>query len=156
MSALSVPANAFSDPTQHRIIERLVKAANSATSAISDLSQPGEPLVIPSAEQVWREPITVEFPDDKDYLLSCFEPFGWSIDGVATLATAGSCTVTISIDGTPLGGGSSAAGTTLATVEHTSSNAVTVGAQIVLTISGNSSCEGLNIVLIGRRTFSTL
>ena len=144
MSSLSLPANAFSDPTQHRIIERLVKAANSAT------------LVIPSAEQVWREPITVEFPDDKDYLLSCFEPFGWSIDGVATRAASGSCTVTISIDGTPLGGGSNSAGTTRATVEHTSANDVSVGAQIVLTISGNSSCEGLNIVLIGRRTFSTL
>lgn len=144
MSSLSLPANAFSDPTQHRIIERLVKAANSATS------------VIPSAEQVWREPITVEFPDDKDYLLSCFEPFGWSIDGVATRAASGSCTVTISIDGTPLGGGSNSAGTTRATVEHTSANDVSVGAQIVLTISGNSSCEGLNIVLIGRRTFSTL
>lgn len=153
---LSLPANAFPNPTQHRIIERLVRAANSASSAIGELSQPGEPLVIPKAEQVWREPITVEFPDDKDYLLSCFEPFAWSIDGVATLATSGSCTVTISIDGTPLGGGPSAAGTTLATVEHTSANAVAVGSQIMLTISGNSSCEGLNIVLIGRRTLDTL
>lgn len=94
-------------------------------------------------------PCLIEFPSDKDYKILVKCPFAWTITGVTTITTAGTATVTCKINSTALGGTANSASTSEQSQAHSSSNAVSEGDDIVLTVSSTSSCEGLSVNVTG-------
>lgn len=91
-------------------------------------------------------------PDNEDYPFEINAPFGYTITQVDAICEAGSCTLTIKIGGTALGGGSNSVTTTLSTVMHSSSNVIAAGGTSVFTVSSNSSCDRLRVVVWYTRT----
>ena len=72
---------------------------------------------------------------------------------VNTKTKVGTATVTINIDGVPLGGTPNAASTSQQEQAHTSANVAAAGTDITATLASTSAdCEGLTIALEGTRT----
>jgi hypothetical protein len=143
---LNVPASAWVDPNQHRVMKQIETAANAATAALAALQTP-------AVEQAYGEMISIEFADNKAYTFIKW-PFAWTIDSVTTKCTTGTCTVTVSIDGVSLGGAANSVSTSEVTQAHTTANAVAVGQDIAITISANAAAEGVSVTLTGRRSFA--
>ena len=101
------------------------------------------------AEFGW--PIFIEFPDDKDYPIINI-PVGFTINSVTTKSTAGTCTVTVKINGVALGGTANSVSSTESTQSHTDDNVVAVGDDLTVTVSSNSSAENVAIMIAGTRT----
>lgn len=95
---------------------------------------------------------TIESPDNKDYLFEINCPYGYTITQVDSDCRAGSCTATTKIGGVALGGGANSVSTTMQSKTHSSSNAIALNGTSVVTISSNSSCEGLRLVYWITRT----
>lgn len=94
----------------------------------------------------------IEFPDEKTYRLIINVPYGFTIDSVSTVSDTGTCTATVKINGTPLGGTANSVSTSLDVQTHESANVVEVGDTVSLEITSNSSCEGMTITIAGTRT----
>jgi hypothetical protein len=94
----------------------------------------------------------IEFPDEKTYRLIINAPYGFTIDSVSTVSDTGTCTATVKINGTPLGGTANSVSTSLNVQTHESANVVEVGDTVSLEITSNSSCEGMTITIAGTRT----
>ena len=150
---VKIPATAWTDPNQHRVMKTIEDKVNAASVAIAGLTGLTGSLELVALEQVWPESVTLPFADDGSYPLDPKASFEWTIDSVTTIANTGTCTATLTIDGVPLGGGANAASTALLTVDHTSANVLPVDGALVLTISASASCEGLVVKMAGRRTF---
>ena len=150
---VQIPAGAWSDPNQHRVMKTLESKVNAATTAIAGLVSDTGALQLLAVEQVWSESVLVEYADDKAYMLIPKAAHAWTIDAVTTISSTGTCTATITIDGVALGGGANAASTTIETIAHTSANVLPVDGVLILTVSANASCEGLSVQIKGRRTF---
>ncbi len=88
---------------------------------------------------------------DKSWELVDFG-YGCIIDSVITKTAVGTCTVTILINGVPLGGGANSASTTKQIVNHTTNNVITEDDDITITISDAVSCEDLSINIKLTRT----
>lgn len=103
-----------------------------------------------ASTQTWRFPVHITTPVNKSYT---YLQAGWNgtIDQVVTQSTAGTCTVTVSVQGLAIGGSANAASSTLQTTEHTADNAIYDGNTISITVSSNSSCANLSVTLIGTR-----
>lgn len=95
---------------------------------------------------------TIESPDNQNYLFEINAPYGYEITQVDSDCRAGSCTATTKIGSTALGGGANSVSTTLQSKSHTTNNVVAAGGTSVVTISSNSSCEGLRLVYWITRT----
>jgi hypothetical protein len=95
---------------------------------------------------------TIESPDNKDYLFEINCPYGYTITQVDSDCRAGTCTATTKIGGVALGGGANSVSTTMQSKTHSSSNAIALSGTSVVTISSNSSCEGLRLVYWITRT----
>lgn len=128
------PSNAF-----ERYLERIV-----------DLDEVDEQIATLS---VCNEPVFIEFPDDKDYMVIVDSKEAFTIDAVTTKSSTGTATVTIKIGAVALGGTANSASSTEQTQEHTSANAVAIGDDVTVTVSSNSSCEDLSINMKTTRAF---
>lgn len=132
--------------------------AQGATLAdgITALSEQVGALVIPDATQLHGEHVTIDYADDRAYPIVQFSECAWTILAVVAKCSTGSCTVTVDIDGTPLGGGANSVSTTEGNVGHSTANAVSVGSTITVTISSNSSAELVAVSIVGERELATL
>lgn len=96
----------------------------------------------------------IEFPDDKTYRLIINAPYGFTITSVTTVSDTGTCTATVEINGTPLGGTANSVSSTEQEQPHSSDNVVAVGDTVSVVITSNSGCEGMTLVITGTRTLS--
>ncbi len=100
-----------------------------------------------------RESIFIETPAAKDYRVILNERWNGAVTKVTTRTSAGTCSVTIKVNSTALGGGANSASTTKAEVNHSTVNTFVTGDDIVISLSGVSSdCADLSITLWTSRT----
>ncbi len=102
--------------------------------------------------QTWQQTFLIPFPENKDYPVEVGNVLPRDIETVTAKTATGSCTVTVKIGTTPLGGSSNSATSTASTQSHSSANAYGANASLNITISANSSAEDLTVTLSG--TFS--
>jgi hypothetical protein len=89
----------------------------------------------------------IETPADQDYRIALNLPAGVTITSTTTRSSAGTCTATFKINTTALGGTANSVSTTEQTQAHASANVASVGDDIVLTVSSNSSCADLSFLI---------
>jgi len=99
--------------------------------------------------QTWEQSWLIEFPDNKDYRVVVNSALARTITGVTTRSSTGTCTLTVKINTTALGGTANSVSTTESTRAHSSANAVAAGDDIVFTVSSNSSAENVSVTLTG-------
>lgn len=107
-----------------------------------------------TTQKAWA-PWLVEAPEDKDYPVIIDCPEGLTITKVAAKTTAGTATVTIKINGTPLGGDPTSASTSTSSEEHSTDNVVAEGDEVTITVSDVSDAEGLTVVVSGTQELAT-
>lgn len=127
-------------PVWYRIMDTLLRRFSEAEDVIPALSQ--------ETFGSWH----IEFPDDKDYRLIINIPFAVTIAEVTTRSTSGTCTATVKINTTALGGTANSVSSSEQSQAHTTANAMAAGDDLVLTISSNASCEGMVMTIAGTRT----
>lgn len=98
--------------------------------------------------------VNIELPDDKTYPIALKLPYGLTITGVTSKCTSGTCTATVKIDGVALGGTANSVSSSESTQAHASSNVAAAGADLSVTISSNSSCLDLQLMIEATRTLS--
>ena len=76
----------------------------------------------------------------------------FTITKVTAKSGEGTCTVTVSINGTPLGGGANSVTTSVASVTHSTDNVVNPGNTITVAITSPSSLANLAVSLVGTRS----
>ena len=104
--------------------------------------------------QTWEQSFFIEYPDNGDYRLVINVPVGRTITSVTTRSGAGTCTLTVKINSTALGGTANSVSTTESTQSHSSSNTVQVGDDIVFTVASASSLEKMSVTLSGSVTLA--
>lgn len=91
----------------------------------------------------------IEVADDKAYVVIGKAAQAFTITEVTTIAATGTCTATIEINGTPLGGTANSVSTSEQSQTHSSANEVAAGDTVEIVISSNSGCEGITIDITG-------
>lgn len=99
--------------------------------------------------QAWEQSWLIEYPENKSYRVVVNAALARTITSVTARSSAGTCTMTVNINATPLGGTANSVTSTESTQTHTSANAVAVGDDIVLTVTSNSSSENVSVTMIG-------
>ena len=79
-------------------------------------------------------------PDNQSYTLVLNCPFAGTITKTTTKSASGTCTATFKINTTALGGTANSVSSSEQEQSHSSANAFSVGDDIVVTISSNSTC----------------
>lgn len=92
------------------------------------------------------------YPDNQDYRIWLNAPFAMTITSTTTRSTTGTCTATFKINTTALGGSANSVSTSEQTQNHSTSNSVAAGDDIVITISANSSCENMSFMIAYTRS----
>lgn len=139
--AIPTPGSFNMQPEAYRYIqeqERHLAAAKASAAAIA-----ARPEVID---------FSLSYPADGDYPIEINAPFAYTITQVDSQCTAGSCTATVKIGTTALGGTANSVSTSLQSQTHTTANAVALAGTSKVTISANSACENLRLVLWITRT----
>lgn len=95
-----------------------------------------------------------ESPADGMRRLFINMPYAGTITSTATRSTAGTCTATFSINGTPLGGSANSVSTSESVQSHSSANTFVAGDDIEVTISSNASCANLSFMVGYTRTLA--
>ncbi len=85
----------------------------------------------------------IETPSDKDYGINCYMPFGGTITAVNTICASGTCTATVSIGATPLGGTANAVSNSRQTQAQASANTFVAGDTLKIAVSSNSACADM-------------
>jgi hypothetical protein len=80
--------------------------------------------------------------------------YGFTITEVTTRCTTGTSTVTVTINGTPLGGTANSASTTEQSQAHASANVVAAGDTLAIVVSSNAACEMLTVDIAGTMTLA--
>lgn len=93
-------------------------------------------------------------PLDGDYKIVVKAPHGGTITEVTTISASGSCTLTVKINTTALGGTANSVSSAEQSQAHASSNAFSAGDDIVLTVSSNSSCSKMTFTIKYTRTLA--
>jgi hypothetical protein len=96
----------------------------------------------------------IETPEDKSYVVIQKAAYAFTITEVTTKSSAGTCTVTVKINGVALGGTANSASTTEQSQAHSTANAVAAGDTVEIVVSSNSSCEMLTVDIAGSMTLS--
>lgn len=104
--------------------------------------------------QEWEQSWLIELPDDGDYRVVVDAAVARTITEVTTICTTGTCTLTVKINSTALGGTANSVSPSESTQAHSSANAVAVGDDIVLTISSNAACEKASVKISGTMSLS--
>ena len=110
---------------------------------------------LPAVEQTEFGAWLIPSPEDKDYRLVVNIPYAIDITGVTTVSVSGTCTATVKINSTALGGTANSVSSSEQSQAHSTANAMAVGDDLVLTISSNSSCVDMSITIAGTRTLAT-
>lgn len=95
--------------------------------------------------------IVVEDADDKDYPILRNMASAFEILSVATKSSAGTCTVTVKIGSTALGGTANSVSTSEQIQTHSTSNEGAIGDDVKATISSNSGAEMVEIFITYER-----
>jgi len=91
---------------------------------------------------------------NQDYRLVVNIPYACTINETTTRCTSGTATATFKINTTALGGTANSVSSSEQSQTHTTSNTVSAGDDIVLTISSNSSCLFLSFTIKFTRTLA--
>jgi hypothetical protein len=116
-------------------------------NASSDVQRNGASLAVRA--QSWEQTITIEFPEDKDYPLFQNSQIARTITKVSSKCSTGTCTATVKIGSTALGGTANSVSSTEDVQAHSSDNDIAVGDDGLVTISSNSSAEMVVITISG-------
>lgn len=111
-------------------------------------------LVAATNDQTESTAVFVETVADGTKEIILNSPYEFTITSVTTKSSTGTCTLGVTINGTPLGGSTNAVSTSEVTEAHASDNVVTAGDDVALVVSGNSSCENMAIMIAGTRTLA--
>lgn len=133
-------------PVWYRILKRMFAKMAAAESDIAAL---------PGTQQIEFGSWLIPFAEDKDYRLIVNIPYPVTITAVTTRSAAGTCTATVKINTTALGGSANSVSTAEQTQSHSSSNVMAAGDDLVLTVSANAGCEDMTITIAGTRTLAT-
>ena len=125
-----------------RWLHELERSATSASSSISALDS-GKAAVGQTAFMTFL----FESPDDKDYRVLVNSPIAFTIDSITTISASGTCTLTGKINTTALGGTANSVSTSEQEQTHSSANSVSVGDDVVLTVSSNSSADSVSVTI---------
>ncbi len=87
------------------------------------------------------------FVENGDYSLFLNSPYAFEINSVTTKSSSGTCTATVKINTTTLGGTANSVSSSEQTQAHTTNNSAAIGDDVILTISSNSSCERMKLSL---------
>jgi hypothetical protein len=93
-------------------------------------------------------------PSNKDFRIVVNIPFAGTITKVTTRSASGTCTATFKVNTTALGGTANSVSSTEQEQAHASSNTFSVGDDIVITVSSNSSCVDMSFTILYTRTLS--
>ena len=96
----------------------------------------------------------IEAPAEQDYRIVVNAPFAFTINSTTTRSLSGTCTATFKINTTALGGTANSVSSSEQEQTHSSSNTVSAGADVVITISSNSSCVDLSFMVKITRTLA--
>lgn len=91
-------------------------------------------------------------PANQDYIVGLNMPFGFTAVDMTTICTGGTCTLVTKKNTTAITGLSNSVSTSQATSTATAGNVFSVGDDVRLTISSNSSCVNLAFCLKFTRT----
>jgi len=120
-----------------------------------DLSDTSGGLTTKAAKaQAWSESVIIEFPDDGDYVFPAFFARATTITEVVTECDDGTCTLTVKINSTALGGTANSVSTTRDEQAHTDDNVAADEDDLVLTVSSNSACERMSVTLRGTQVLA--
>ena len=120
-----------------------VKSDLGVTANETDISAIQTALNTVSSFGSWH----IEYGDDKEYVVIQNSPVAFDITEVTAISASGSCTVTVSINGTNLGGSANTVTTSEDIEAHSSANSVSVGDNVEITISSNSLSEGVVVTM---------
>lgn len=96
----------------------------------------------------------IEVADDKDYRVIINSAVGFTINSVTTRSSTGTCTLTVKINATALGGTANSVSTSESTQTHSTSNTLAAGDDLVLTVSSNSGAENVSVTIAATVTLS--
>lgn len=91
--------------------------------------------------------LSVRFPEEGDYTLWRNTPYAITIKNTTSKSSAGTATATFKIGSTPLGGTANSVSTSEQVQAHSTANEVAVGGDVIVTISANSGCEGMDLTV---------
>lgn len=91
--------------------------------------------------------IPIAAPADGDYLVALNLPKAITITKVTSKSTAGTCTATVKIGATALGGTANSVSSTEQEQAHSTNNVAATGDDITVTVSANSGCENMSLMI---------
>ncbi len=111
--------------------------------------------VTAAAAQTDTLSVVIARPKDGDTLV--LRPFatGATITEVRTKSSAGTCTLTVKINATALGGTANSVSTTEVAQAHTSANVADTDDNLTLTVSANSGCTDLSVTITYTTTLAS-
>lgn len=96
--------------------------------------------------------LVVQFVEDGDYPIFRNIPYDMEIFAVTSKCASGTCTATVKIGSTALGGTANGVSSSEQIQAHTSDNEAAAGSDVIATISSNSDCEMMELSIHYRRT----
>jgi hypothetical protein len=120
--------------------------------AIIDAPPPADP----EYELIEEFSVVIAYPSAKDYRLVLKAAVARTITEVVTRSVSGTCTATTKVDTTALGGTANSVSSTEQSQLHTTSNAWSVGADLVVTISSVSACVDMTLTVKTTRNLTAI
>lgn len=108
-----------------------------------------------AAAQTDRLSIYVVTPSDGDTVLLRPFPTGATISEVRTQSVSGTCTLTVKIGATALGGTANSVSSTETAQAHSSANVAVTSDNLTLTVSSNAACIGMSVTLTYTTTLAS-
>lgn len=96
------------------------------------------------------EPLTVKFVENEDVPLFRNAPWPFEVISVTSKSASGTCTATVKIGTTALGGTANSVSSSEQIRTHTTTNTGVIGDDLTVTFSSNSSCEMATITVAMR------
>lgn len=120
--------------------------------AIADLAGTGDAAAKTQPDEFMSG--FIASPSNKDYRIVLKAAHGGTITETTTRSASGTCTATFKINTTNLGGTANSVSSTEQSQAHSSANVFAAGDDIVLTVSGNSSCADFSFTIKYTRTLA--
>ena len=98
--------------------------------------------------------LLIEAPDDGDYIFAQKIPHAGTITKIVTMCDSGTCTLTGKINTTALGGTANSVSSTEQEQSHGSANNFSENDDLRITISSNSSCTNMRVMVVFTKVLS--
>lgn len=108
----------------------------------------------PEYELVEDWPVIIPYAENGSMKLILDAAAGREILETTSQCVSGSCTLRFKINSTNLGGSTNSASTSEQTQTHSSANVMVAGDNLVMEISSNSNCEGLEVNVKTKRVLT--